>query len=286
MKISIQGKKASFSEIASNNLFLQHKEFLYRDTFLEVFEDLDSKKSDLAVVPIENSTYGSITQNYDFLKNFKVWIFAEVYLKINFHLISFEDASLDSIDTIYTHPVAIGQIKRFLNENKHIKVIEYSDTAGAVEMVKNTYLTDPKRFRYAAVASKAASDEYGMKVIKENIQENKNNYTRFLAIKRLDEENNFDVKTNLNNYQKTSIEFELGKMSLYKVFAVFDKHNIELIKIESRPIINTHWKSTFFIDLKSGISNSKIKEALNEFGSLVDRYRILGSYYKGEYIET
>lgn len=274
MKISIQGAVGSFSYLAAQNLYGTSIEIISRDTFKEVFEDLLSKKADAICIPIENSTYGSIYQNYDFLTKYDFYINAELYLKINFQLIVNPGVKFEEITELYTHPVALGQIRWFLESNPQIKPIEFPDTSGAVEMIKLKNLKNA-----AAAAGRFSASNFKMEIIKENIQDNLKNYTRFFGISRTQTTNSL-----LKN--KTTIEFELGEEvgSLYKTLEFFNDKGIPLSKIESRPIINTEWEYTFYLDFLAG--NNQILQHLGELKSSVKDLRILGSYKKGDYIIT
>lgn len=275
MTISIQGEEGSYSHIAAEKLFGNKIKLLQRSTFPEVFEDMHLKKADYAVIPIENSTYGSIYQNFDLLTKNDLHIIKELYLTINFHLISFPGSKKEHITELYTHPVGMGQIKDYLEENPQIKAVEYPDTAGAVKMIKKKGIRN-----YAAAASRKAAEIYGMEVIEEKIQSNKKNYTRFFVLSRTQEYS--------KEADKTTIQFELGEEAgtLYKALHAFAKRGISLTKIESRPIIHTEWEYRFYIDILDGLESNKMKEALLELKKVVRHFRVLGSYKKGEYIQT
>ncbi len=275
MIISIQGKLGSYSHIAANSYFGNKIELLQRDTFTEVFDDLKNDNAKYIVVPIENSTHGSVYQNYDNLSNYGFHVIGEVYLKIAFHLISFKDTKFEDITTIYSHPVGLNQIKKFLKEHPQIKAIEYPDTAGSVEFIKNS--NDQTA---GAAASRFAAEIYDMNIISENIHENSKNYTRFFVLSK----NNHTSK----DADKTTIQFELGEEagSLYKSLRCFADRNIALTKIESRPILDTDWEYRFYVDVLAGEQEEKLQNALKELTSYVRHLKILGTYKKGEYINT
>jgi prephenate dehydratase len=279
MKISIQGQKASYSHIAANQLFGEDIELMERDNFTDVFEDLNKKKVDAIVIPIENSTYGSIYQNYDNLTKYNFKIVAEIYLKINFHLIAHPGVKIEDIEEIHTHPVGMAQIQSFLKENPQINAIQYEDTAGAVKMIREKHL-----MHAAAAASRFAADFYEMEILKEDIHENPKNYTRFYALK-----NNGDIVLFKQGQQdKTTIEFLLGEESgsLYKSLRSFADRDISLTKIESRPIIGTDWEYRFYLDIMAGEEEEKLKNALNELKAYAREIKIIGSYKNGETINT
>ncbi len=288
-KVSIQGDKASFSHIAVENLLGDNCEIVSRPNFNEVFKDLVDKRSDLVLIPIENSTYGSIVQNYDLLTQYSVYIIGEIYLKINFHVIGFDEASLADVKYLYSHKVALGQIQGFLRSHSEIQPIEYEDTAGAVNMIKTKYSNLKTRQQYAAAASEYAANFYGMKILERNIQENRYNYTRFFLLKNSNDTNKYNISTeDTETSKKVSLEFRLGEESgsLYECLEPFAKKNIPLIKIESRPIINTHWQFTYYIDLQADIKSNEFNKAFNDLKRIVSHVRILGDYANGVYIDT
>jgi len=280
MTISIQGNIGSFSHIASTNLFGSGIQLLERDSFKEVFDDLKNERCEYIVIPIENSTYGSIFQNYDLLGSNDFEIFKEVYLKIKFHLIGLPDSKFEDIVELHSHPVGLGQISKFLEENRQIKAIEFPDTAGAVKMVKET-----NDLSKAAVASKFASNIYGMKILQEDIHENQNNYTRFFALRK---NTKHSAQSPELHKPKTTIKFQLGEESgsLYKCIGAFAKRDLALVKIESRPIINTHWEFTFYMDIKADVNSQEMQEAIEEMKLYSKDFSVLGCYDKGVYIDT
>ncbi len=264
--ISIQGNEGSFSHIADSSIFGKNIKLLERDSFNEVFSDVHEKLAEYCVIPIENSTYGSVYQNFDLLTKNNLHIIKEIYLIINFHLISFPGNKIEDLNELHTHPVAMGQIQSFLRKHKNLKPIEFPDTAGSVRMIKEKNLKNA-----AAAASRFSAEIYNMEIIEEKIQENKKNYTRFFVLS-----------------PKTTIEFELGEESgsLHKSLEVFANENISLTKIESRPILNTQWEYLFYIDVMAGIQEERMKRSIAKLKKIVKDFRILGSYQKGDYIQT
>jgi prephenate dehydratase len=288
MKISIQGNIGSYSHIAaldllgySHNSSQDKLEIIEREKFEEVFQDLSESKVEAIVIPIENSTHGSVYQNYDNMTKNNFVINGEIYLKINFHLIGQPETALEKITKLYSHPVGLNQINRFLHENQYIKPFEYQDTAGSVKMISELNRDSSEFYTSAAAASRFAAETYGMKILKENIQENSKNYTRFFLIQREEDPN--DPENN-----KTTVQFELGEESgsLYKALRCFADRDIALSKIESRPIINTDWEYRFYVDVGAGTHEEKLMNAFREFGDYAKGFRVLGSYRKGVYIDT
>ena len=280
MKVAIQGNEGSYSHIAVDNYF-KGKEYSLVECsqFLDVFDALRSEEADTIVVPIENSTFGSIYQNYDLLTETQFPIVGEIYLKINFYLSTFPGVAFEDIQEAYIHPVAMGQIQSFIKENPQIKFHEFEDTAGALKMIR-----DQNMLNAAGAASKFAAKYYGMQIAKENIQENSKNYTRFYVIRR----QNSVLENQKGEEYKTTIEFELGEEagSLYKTLRCFADRDIALTKIESRPIMNTDWQYRFYVDVLALKGEQRVTNALREVADYATNLRILGTYKEGKYIDT
>jgi prephenate dehydratase len=286
MKVSIQGQKASYSHIATAEWFGKETEILSRDSFREVFEDLDKNRAESIIVPIENSTYGSIYQNYDLLTEFGYEIVGEIYLRINFHLIVLPETKFEDIETLYVHPVALGQIQSFVKDNPQITFIEHADTAGSVKKVRDEHLKNA-----AGTASKFAAEFYEMKILEENIHENPKNYTRFYILSKTPKGvllSSQHRSSSADEQGKTTLQFQLGEEagSLYKSLRAFADRDIALSKIESRPIINTDWEYRFYLDVMSGVDDEKMQSAMNELKDYVRELVVLGSYKQGEYVNT
>jgi prephenate dehydratase len=279
-KVSYQGEKGSFSYIAVKHLFADAKYFGFQ-TFDEACKALSVGEADYSVLPIENSTHGSVYQNYDNIYNYNFKIIGEIYVKINFHLIVHPGVKIEDLDVVYSHPVALNQIKKFRQANPHIDFIEYSDTAGSVAMIKNKGMKNA-----GAAASRMAADIYNMEILKENIHENSKNYTRFFVLSRKDYSFN-SIKSESLNF-KTTIQFTLGEEagSLYKSLRCFADRDISLSKIESRPIIDTDWEYRFYIDVESGLHEERTQLSLKELRNYVRELRVLGTYSKGVYINS
>ncbi len=279
--ISIQGELGSYSHIAANALFGEEIFLNTRKTFEEVFEDIEKGLTDIAVVPIENSTYGSIYQNYDNISKFKVKIVAEIYVKINFHIIGRKGTKISEVKTLYSHPVGLAQINSFLKNNSHIESLQYQDTAGAVKMISEL---KENKHTIVAAASKFAAQIYGLDVLKEDVHENSKNYTRFYAIAKSPDVIRKYISAKRES--KTTIEFVLGEEpgSLYKSLRCFADRDIALSKIESRPIINTDWQYRFYLDVLAGKDSLGLNGALKELSGYVSKLNILGSYSKGKIV--
>lgn len=265
--VSIQGQPGSFHHIAARKLFGE-VDYLYRDSFREVFEDHRTGKANFILIAIENSIAGSIIYNYDLISRYRIPIVAEVYEHIAQHLITHPGVELDSIKEVWSHPMAIEQCREFLR-GLPVKIVEKADTAGSVLEMKELGRQD-----VAVISSGYSAELYGMNILRPSIQTDPNNYTRFLLMSDAD-----GTKIDSNEL-KTSIWFGVPNKSgsLLRVLEVMDKHQINITKLESRPRPNTVWAYDFFADVSmDGESESGLK-VISELRSKCEFLEVLGVY--------
>ena len=271
MKVSFQGEPGAYSEQAVFNYYGKEVETVPCESFDVMFDSVVSGKSDAALAPIENSLAGSIHQNYDLLLRHDLHIVGEYFLRVQHCLIAMPDAKIEDIKKAISHPQALGQCAAYLR-GKNIKPETVYDTAGSVKMLKESGALD-----VAAIASKRAAELYGMKILQEGIEDNPENFTRFLAIQR-----ESIVPT---EEAKTSIVFTLKNVpgSLFKAMSVFALRDIDLTKIESRPLQGKPWEYLFYIDLIGSTQNETVQRALDHLAEYAVMVRVLGSYprFKG-----
>ena len=269
--VSIQGQKHSFSHQAILQI-CQPKQILYRTSFFDAFHDIKHGRADLAVIPIENSTHGSVYENYDHLSANHCRIVAETYVRVELNIMGLPGVNLKDIKRVYSHPVALQQIQGFKYSNSHLEFASFHDTAGAAIKIK-----EENNPAWAACASQLVADSLGLQVLKQNIGDNPRNFTRFFALTC---NAKIDVPQDSN---KTTIQFELGDEagSLYKTLRGFADRDLSLSRIESRPIINTDWRYRFYLDILAGITEDSLRHALSEIEDYVrdGKVRILGSYH-------
>lgn len=265
MKVSFQGEPGAYSEQAVFNYFGK-VETVPCESFDAMFDAVVSGKSDAALAPIENSLAGSIHQNYDLLLRHDLHIVGEYFLRVQHCLITNPGVKMEDIKKAISHPQALGQCAGYLRSHG-IKAEQVYDTAGSVKMLKESGARD-----VAAIASKRAAELYGMQILQEGIEDNPENYTRFLAVGR-----ESIVPT---NEAKTSIVFTLKNMpgALFKAMSVFALRDIDLTKIESRPLQGKPWEYLFYIDLIGSTSDDVTKRALDHLGEYAVTLRVLGSY--------
>ena len=270
MKVAFQGEAGAYSEQAVFNYF-GSVETQPCESFDAVFEAAMSGVCESALIPIENSLAGSIHQNYDLLLRHDLHIVGEYSLRVRHCLIALPGVQIADIQRAISHPQALGQCAGNLRSH-HIKAETVYDTAGSVKMLKESGARDT-----AAIASRRAAELYGMQILEEGIEDNPENYTRFLAIQH--------EPVEPTGESKTSIVFTLKNQpgALFKALSVFALRDIDLTKIESRPLAGRPWEYLFYIDFIGAIQDVATKKALEHLNEYALMLRVLGSYprYRG-----
>ncbi len=269
LTVAIQGERGAFSHQAALAALGPEIEVLTRATFDELFDSVVEGKADRALVPIENSLHGSIHENYDRLKSRPLHIVGETQLRIRQCLIARPGSSVAMIRRVASHPVALAQCRRFFAERPQVEAVSAYDTAGAVQdLMKGGLATQ------GAIASRLAAELYGAQVLLDGIEDDAENYTRFLLLAR--------EAGPLEAADKTSIVFVLDNKpgSLYRALGVFAARELDLSKLESRPLRGHPWEHSFYLDVL-GDPRGKVAEAVEELGRSCRELRILGSYPEG-----
>ena len=268
LQVAFQGERGAYSEAAAIHFFKNNIQTISYQTFYEVLESTEKGKSDYAILPIENSTEGSIGESYDLLLSTKLNGIGEIYYRIKHCLIGFDD--LEKIDTVYSHPQALGQCRKFIQDHK-LKTIPTYDTAGSVKI-----LLELKKNNLSCIASKIAAEIYKVPVIREGIEDNTNNYTRFLVLA--------NKKPEKTTSDKTSIIFSIKHVpgSLYSILEKFNANKINLTKIESRPTKSTPWEYNFYVDFEGNQDDPHILDMLEKIKQNTLFLKVLGSYPRAE----
>ena len=267
MKIAFQGEPGAYSEQAVFDYF-GNLETQPCETFDVVFDSVVSGECEYGLIPIENSLAGSIHQNYDLLLRHDLHIVGEYPLRVQHCLIALPGVKKEEIQKAISHPQALGQCAAYLRGHG-IKPESVYDTAGSVKMLKESGARDT-----AAIASHRAADIYGMQILEEGIEDNPENYTRFLAISR--------DAVQPEGEAKTSIVFTLKNQpgALFKALSVFALRDIDLTKIESRPLQGKPWEYLFYIDFLGSIHEETASKALDHLSEYATMLRVLGSYLR------
>jgi len=263
-RVSFQGERGAYSEAASISFFGNDIETIPCPTFSDVLKNTESDSSGYSILPIENSLEGSVGESNDLLLETDLNIIGEIYHRIHHCLIG--TGSIGDIDTVYSHPQALGQCRKFIQENS-LKTIPSYDTAGSVKIIKNL-----NKNNVACIASKNAAEIFDVPIIKEGVEDNANNYTRFLVFSKEKNDKTENSKTSII----FSVKHEAG--ALYQIINEFYQHKINLTKIESRPNKNTPWEYNFYVDFEGHQDNSSIKDMLQKLRDDTTFLKILGSY--------
>jgi len=272
--VAFQGEPGAYSEMAARAFFPAAIKIVPCSSFEDVFRKADSKPSLYGMIPIENSLTGSIHENYDLLLNHNAPIVGEIKLRISHALLAVPGTSLARIRRVYSHPQALAQCRTFLRKLRGVEVVPAYDTAGAVKMVREKNWTDA-----AAIGSMQAALDYGMRVLARSIESNKANYTRFLVLGRKPIQ---PLKP-----CKTSIVFAFKNVpgALFKCLGVFAMRDINLVKIESRPIHGKPWAYMFYLDFEGHADEERSRNAMNHLKEITLFLKVLGSYRPGREVE-
>ena len=265
MKIAIQGEPGSFSHEAARRM-VKRCAIVPCARSVEVFDLLESGKVPIAVIPIENSLAGSVTEHLDLLLARDVFIQRDFHLRIVHNLIAARGVKKADLRRVFSHPVALDQCRDFFRSNAKIQPNPFYDTAGAVKHVIAEKMADA-----AGIASRHAASVYKGRILAEGIEDDKRNFTRFVLLRR-----NRRVLPGAN---KTSIAFGLKNVpgALHKALRVFADRDISLSKIESRPIRGRPWEYVFYADFLRG-DDKLAKGALLQLRAVADMVKVLGIY--------
>lgn len=271
-RVGFQGVLASFSYEALVDYFGHEVEAVNFEAFKDVFQGLKDGKINYGVLPIENSSTGGILEVYDLLRDYGFYIVGEKCIKVNHNLLGVKGASLNDIEEVYSHSQAFMQSSKFLDRYKNWRLIPYFNTARSAK-----YISEENDKAKASIAGKKAAELYGLEILSENINYNTNNYTRFIIISRNEECNKDNDKISI----LITLPHEPG--SLYKVLKYFKKNNLNMTKIESRPMVDRSWEYFFYIDFYGNILEENTKEALKGIENESVYFKLLGKY-KGDCI--
>lgn len=267
IRIAFQGERGAYSEMAIMLNFPASTAIPLK-TFHDVFETVKNNLNEIAVVPIENSIEGSVSETYDLLLQDNIYVSGEIFQRINHCLIVNKDYK--KIINVYSHPQALGQCRNYI-QSKKLQPIPAFDTAGAVKFIKEN-----KMMKSAAIASRRAAEIYEMEILEEGIEDKKNNFTRFFVISK-------QLVDKPSGKDRTSIIFALEHKpgSLYHVLKEFSRKSINLTRIESRPTKETPWEYYFYVDFDGHYNDEKVTLTLNRIKTQTKFFKLLGSYQKG-----
>jgi prephenate dehydratase len=268
LRVAFQGERGAHSEAAAVAFFGDSVQPIPYNDFDSVFEAVAAAQVDRGVLPVENSLAGSIHRNYDLLLRYDLHIIGEVQLQIAHHLMALPGVSLNGLKKVYSHPQALAQCEHSITQllPQAERVATY-DTAGSAKMIKEQTISDG-----GGLASRRAAEIYGLNILQPDMQDDAENYTRFVVVARQPV-----VPT---GEAKTSIVFSMDNApgSLFKSLAVFALRDIDLTKIESRPLQGKRWQYFFYIDFIASQYEERGRNALNHLQEITSYLKVLGSY--------
>jgi prephenate dehydratase len=276
MKIAFAGERGSFAELAAAQYFGPRESLVSVPEFENVFSAVSKGRVPHGIIPIENSLTGSIHQNYDQLLESNLSISGEIFLRVSHYLIANHGVKLHNIKRVFSHPQGLAQCKNHLKKLLSAECVPVSNTAFAVKKIKEERLLDA-----AAVASLQAAIDYDMNVLDKNIEDNKANITRFLIVSKKPKSSHAPSKS-----LKTSVVFSLKNMpgALFRGLSVFALRDIDLLKIESRPVHGKPFEYLFYLDFEGGNSQERQANALRHLQEITVFMRVLGSYERGRLV--
>lgn len=280
IRVAFQGEAGAFSESAARRLAGDELTTLPCPTFEETFEAVTEGEADCCVVPIENSLAGSIHRNYDLLLESELTIAGETNLRIVHNLIAAPGTTLARATRVYSHPVALAQCTRFLRANPHLEATPVHDTAGAVRLVM-----ERDNGEEVAIASDRAAEIYGGSVLASGIEDHTQNYTRFFLVVPRATDGAAPLRfakrrTESPRRWKTSLVMRIADKpgALFRALGTFALLDIDLAKIESRPIEGRPWEYAFYLDVVGRQNEPPLARALDNLNSMAEMVRVLGSY--------
>ncbi len=267
IRVVFQGADGAYSQAAMHTYFGEEIDSFHVETFRDAMGAIEEGRADFAVLPIENSTAGIVSEIYDLLVEYENYIVGEQVIPIAHCLLGVPGTKVEDIEMVYSHPQSLMQSSRFLQEHPNWKQISMQNNAFATQKVAQDQ--DKKQ---AAIASAFAGKLYGLEVLQEAIQNDKNNSTRFIIVT--------NQKIFKKDAGKVSICFEVAHESgsLYHALSHFIYNHLNVSKIESRPIESRNWEYRFFLDFEGNLSDSAVKNALRGLREETINMKILGNY--------
>ncbi|MBN1995285.1 MAG: prephenate dehydratase [Anaerolineae bacterium] len=271
LHVAFQGERGAYGEAAAVAFFGDSVEPVPHNDFDSVFEAVTNNEVERGILPVENSLMGSIHRNYDLLLRYELSIVGEVQIPIAHQLIALPGVTLADVKKVYSQPPALAQCEHSLNKLlPHAERVPTYDTAGSIKMIKEKNITDG-----AGLASARAATIYGMHILQPDMQDDSENYTRFVVVAR--------EPIMPTGQAKTSIVFSMKNEpgSLFKSLAVFALRDIDLTKLESRPLQGKRWQYFFYIDFIGSQYEERSRNALHHLQEITTFFKVLGTYPRG-----
>ena len=266
-RIVFQGTEGAYSQAAMQKYFGTDINSFHVQTFRDAMEAIEEGSADFAVLPIENSSAGAVNEVYDLLMEFENYIVGEVFLPIEHALAALPGTKLSEVERVYSHPQALMQSAKFLDDHREWQQISVANTAVAAKKV-----LEDNETKKAAICSRYAAEYYGLEVLEEKINHNEQNATRFIVVT--------NQKIFLKDATKISICFQAAHESgsLYHLLSHFIYNDLNMIKIESRPVEGRNWEYCFFVDFEGNMADGAVKNAIRGLREEAKSLKILGNY--------
>lgn len=274
-KVAIQGFEGSYHDIATRQFFKDEEtELICCETFGEVFATLKSDSNVIALVAIENTIAGSLLHNYELLRESEVVIIGEQKLRIAHCICCLPDEDWNDLHEVHSHPVALAQCEAFLQRHPELKAVQADDTALSAKEIKEKQLRG-----HAAICSVHAANLYGMRILQENIETNKHNFTRFLVVADRWKADELRAEGISQQTDKANIVLSLPheEGSLSQILSIFTFYRINLTKIQSLPIIGREWEYMFYVDVTYN-DYTRFRQSIDAVRPLTKELNILGEY--------
>ena len=271
-RVAFLGSKGSYSHLASREYFSRKNTELIElncEHFREVAHTVESGHADYGVLPIENTSSGSINEVYDLLQHTTLYIVGELTLPIEHCLVATTDIRLEQLKTLYSHPQPHQQCSEFLSKLKGVKLESCASTADAMQKVQQMNRSD-----VAAIGNASSGKIYGLQPIQSNIANQTENHTRFIVVARKPVEVSTQIPAKTTLIMSTSQEAG----SLVETLLVLQRYGINMTKLESRPIMGNPWEEMFYVDLASHLDSTEMQQAINELTKITKHLKVLGCY--------
>ena len=277
-RTGFQGELGAFSEMAVLEYFGDAAEAVPHGWFDDVFRAVEQGRCDYGMLPIENTLAGSIHVNYDLMQEHDLQIVGEIVLRIVHNLMAKPGVRREELRRVQSHPKALEQCVRFFREHPSLKPETVYDTGGAAKMLSEGEARD-----VGVIASTRAAERYGLEILENGIEDNPQNYTRFLVLAREAR----PAEPSEGERLKTSIVFSVPHEPgmLFKAMSVFALRDISINKIESRPLVGSPWEYLFYLDFEGHAESLLCSRALNHLREIAADFRLLGSYAEGRIVD-
>lgn len=273
-RVAFQGELGAFSQVAARQLAGEDCVPVPIQAFEDVFISVVNGKSQAAVIPIENTLHGSIHENYDYLLKYDLQIRGETFVRIVHNLIVPPGVKFSQLNRVFSHIAALNQCRKFFEENPQIKKVPFYDTAGSVKTIMAEGFKDA-----GAIASASAAGIYGAKILRKSIEDDRQNFTRFFLLEKPRRGGGSPAPDSAKRF-KTTIVFTLHNVpgGLFRALSAFALRDINLTKIESRPLRGRPWEYLFYLDFAGHVEDAACRNALHHLAEMADFLRVLGCY--------